>query len=320
METVLLYDTTLRDGTQGEDINFSVQDKIRIAKKLDEFGIHYIEGGWPGSNPRDKLFFESAKRVVFKNARLAAFGSTRKPNSIAENDPNVCALLESETPVVTVFGKSWQLHVREVMNNTLEENLNMIRDTVACLKKNGREVVYDGEHFFDGYKDNREYALETLSAAFFAGADFFVLCDTNGGTLPFELESIVQDARRYLEEKSANSGMNRPVRIGIHTHDDSGLAVANTVSAVHSGAVMVQGTINGYGERCGNADLTSIIPILELKMGKKCVSEENLKNLLNLSRFVSETANVPPNKSRPYVGRSAFAHKGGIHVSAIRKT
>ncbi len=310
MEPVLLYDTTLRDGTQGENINFTAEDKIRIARKLDNIGIHYIEGGWPGSNPRDKRFFELAKDIELKNATLTAFGSTRRPGIAPNEDPNLQALLESNTPAVTIFGKTWNLHVTKVMNNTLEENLAMIRESVEYLKENGREVIYDAEHFFDGYRENRSYAMKTLKAAVEGGAEFIVLCDTNGGTLPFDLETIIKEVQNDLPG----------VKLGIHTHNDSGMAVANSISAIHSGAVMVQGTINGYGERCGNADLISIIPILCVKMKCQCVSPENLTKLRKLSRFVSETANMIPLNSRPFVGKSAFAHKGGIHVSAIMKT
>ena len=306
MEPILLYDTTLRDGTQGENINFTSEEKVKITQRLDDFGIHYIEGGWPGSNPRDKKFFELAKQIKLKNARLTAFGSTRRPGILSSEDPNLAALLESETPAVALFGKTWDLHVEKVMENTLEENLAMIRDSVAYMKENGREVIYDAEHFFDGYKENRDYAVRTLLAAMEGGVDIVVLCDTNGGTLPFELEAIIQE-------------LDLPVKFGIHTHNDSGMAVANSVTAVNAGAVMVQGTINGYGERCGNADLITIIPILCTKMDCPCVSEEHLKKLRKLSRFVSETANMIPVNSRPFVGRSAFAHKGGIHVSAIIK-
>jgi len=310
MEPVYLYDTTLRDGTQGENINFTAEEKIRIAIRLDDIGIHYIEGGWPGSNPRDRHFFELAREVEFKNARLAAFGSTRKPGILPGDDPNLRALLESETPVVTIFGKTWDLHVK-LMSNTLEENLCMIEDSVAFLKKHGREVIYDAEHFFDGYKDNPDYALLTLKAAHRGGADVIVLCDTNGGTLPFELVPIFKKVRDNIN----GSG----IRLGIHTHNDSGLAVANSIEAVNAGAIMVQGTVNGYGERCGNADMMSIIPVLALKMNCPCMSAENLKKLRSLSRFVSETANMIPLNNRPFVGRSAFAHKGGIHVSAVMK-
>ncbi len=319
MEPILLYDTTLRDGTQGENISFSAKEKIQIAKRLDTFGLHYIEGGWPGSNPRDVEFFELAKKTDFKNTRLTAFGSTRKPGIDPADDPNLQALIKSDTPAVAIFGKSWDLHVEQVMKNTLEENLAMIRDSVLFLKQNDREVVYDAEHFFDGFKEHRDYALQSIIAAADSGAEFLVLCDTNGGTLPSEIKSITNHVLKTLAEKYDTAQDSIPVKIGIHTHNDSGLAVANTIEAVESGAVMVQGTINGYGERCGNADLTAIIPILYFKMNHRCVTSENIAKLKALSRFVSETANMIPLNSRPFVGQSAFAHKGGIHVSAIMK-
>jgi 2-isopropylmalate synthase len=319
MEPVLLYDTTLRDGTQGENINFSAEEKVKIALRLDDIGVHYIEGGWPGSNPKDMQFFDLAQNVEFKHARLVAFGSTRKPGIQPDKDDNLQALLDSGMSTVTIFGKSWDLHVEEVMRNTLDENLAMIHDSVKFLKWNGREVIYDAEHFFDGYKNNREYALKTLSAALEAGADYIVLCDTNGGTLPFELEAIINDVQNYLKNKSFTNSDGSPVKLGIHTHNDCGMAVANSIAAVRAGAVMLHGTINGYGERCGNADLTSIIPILCLKMKRPGISEDNLMKLKTLSRYVSETANLVPLNNRPFVGRSAFAHKGGIHVSAIMK-
>lgn len=316
MNQILLYDTTLRDGTQGENISFTAEDKLRISKRLDDIGIHFIEGGWPGSNPRDLQFFKLARKTEFSNARLTAFGATRRPGIQARDDQNLNALLETETQVVTIFGKTWDLHVTEVMNNSLEENLAMIHDSVAWLTSNGREVIYDAEHFFDGYAANPAYAMKTLAAAVEGGADVLVLCDTNGGTLPFDIENVTRDVKEALSRSiDANS-----FRIGIHSHNDCGLALANTISAVRSGAVMVQGTINGYGERCGNADLTSIIPVLQLKMKHGCLSDDNLKKLRKLSRFVSETANMTPSNTRPFVGRSAFAHKGGIHVSAIAKT
>jgi 2-isopropylmalate synthase len=320
MEPIFLYDTTLRDGTQGENITFSADEKVKIALRLDDIGIHYIEGGWPGSNPKDMQFFDLAKRVTFNKSRLVAFGSTRKPGIKPDEDRNLKALLASETPTVTIFGKSWNLHVEEIMANSLEENLAMIYDSVGFLKSNGRETIYDAEHFFDGYKNNRDYAVETLLAAREAGANFIVLCDTNGGTLPFEIESAVKDIQKVLEEKNHTKSTNGAVKLGIHTHNDCGLAVANTITAVHAGAVMVQGTINGYGERCGNADLTSVIPVLDLKMKRPCISGDNLKKLKSLSRYISETANQVPIKNRPFVGKSAFAHKGGIHVSAIMKS
>ena len=309
---VWLYDTTLRDGTQGENISFSAAEKLQIAKRLDDAGIHYIEGGWPGSNPRDMQFFELARLARFCNARIAAFGATRRPGIRAAEDANLRALVDSDAPVVTIFGKSWGLHVEQVIGTDLAENLAMIRESVAFLKACGREVVYDAEHFFDGYRDNPGYAMETLAAAVAGGADRLVLCDTNGGSLPFDVEAVVQTVVAAMA--------NHPqVGIGIHTHNDSGLAVANTIAAVRAGVTMVQGTINGYGERCGNADLTSIIPLLCLKMNCPVASDENLGKLKKLSRFVSETANLVPLASRPFVGQSAFAHKGGIHVHAIMK-
>jgi 2-isopropylmalate synthase len=309
MESILIYDTTLRDGSQGEKINFSAEDKLRIAHKLDEAGFHYIEGGWPGSNPKDVQFFELAKKVTFKKARLAAFGSTRRPKKRVKDDENITALLQSETPAVTIFGKTWDLHVKTVMSNTLKENLAMIHDSVSYLHSRGREVIYDAEHFFDGYKANPSYAAKTIEAAVSGGAAVIVLCDTNGGTLPFEIQEIMGEICPCI-----------PVGVGIHTHNDSGLAVANTLVAVRAGAVMVQGTVNGYGERCGNADLTTIIPNVQLKMGLSCMSRQNLGRLTEVSRYVSEVANMTPFNGRPFVGTSAFAHKGGIHVNAIMKT
>ena len=316
MEPIRVYDTTLRDGTQGENINFTSEEKIKIAERLDDLGVHYIEGGWPGSNPRDRRFFKLARRISFQTAALTAFGSTRRPGVPVAEDDNVKALLASETPAVAVFGKTWDLHVEEIMQNTLEENLAMINDTVSYLKANGREVVYDAEHFFDGFKTNTDYALKTLAAAWEGGADFLVLCDTNGGSLPSEIAAATREVARFFsDEKRATS----PVKLGIHTHNDGGMAVANTITAVEAGAVMVHGTINGYGERCGNADLMTILPVLCLKMNRPCLSPENLAKLKRVSRYVAETANLVPINSRPFVGKSAFAHKGGIHVSAIQK-
>jgi len=320
MDPIFLYDTTLRDGTQGENVTFSAEEKLNIAMRLDDIGIHYIEGGWPGSNPRDVAFFDLAKNVKFKQARLAAFGSTRKPGIRPDEDKNLTALLETQTPTVTIFGKTWDLHVAEVMNNTLKENLAMIGDSVAFLKQHDREVIYDAEHFFDGYKNDKDYALQTIAAAVSSGADFIVLCDTNGGTLPLEMDSIITEVQKEMMNNSSDSSQKDAIKLGIHSHNDCGLAVANSITAIHKGAVMVHGTINGYGERCGNADLTAIIPILCLKMERECISAENLKKLKKLSRYVSETANLVPLNSRPFVGKSAFAHKGGIHVSAIMKT
>ncbi len=316
MQPILIYDTTLRDGTQGENITFTADEKLKIAKRLDEMGIHYIEGGWPGSNPRDMRFFELAKRETFASARIAAFGATRKPGIAAADDANLNAIIASGTPATAIFGKSWSLHVQAIMDNTLAENLEMIADSVAFLKDNGREVIYDAEHFFDGYKDDAGYAMRTLAAALAAGADFLVLCDTNGGTLPHEVESITADVMKALMATSAGQ---RHASIGIHTHNDCGMAAANAIAAVNQGAVMVHGTINGYGERCGNADLTTLIPVLGAKMNRECIPIAKMEGLKSLSRYVSETANIVPLNTRPFVGRSAFAHKGGIHVSAIMK-
>jgi len=307
-DRVFLYDTTLRDGTQMEGISLSVQDKLKIARRLDDFGVDYIEGGWPGSNPKDVAFFERTCDMHFKHARIAAFGSTLKKGSTPENDANLQALLATCTPVVTLVGKSWDLHVTDVLEATLEENLGMIGASVAYMKAHGKEVVYDAEHFFDGYKANPEYALQTLFAAAESGADFLVLCDTNGGSMPWEVEALVTEVRAKC-----------PVPLGIHTHDDGGCGVANTLAAVRAGAVQVQGTINSYGERVGNANLCTIIPDLQLKMGKQCVPPENLAELTKLSFYVSEVANLPHDHNQPYVGSSAFAHKGGIHVAAMLK-
>jgi 2-isopropylmalate synthase len=308
MNQIQLYDTTLRDGTQGEEISFSVEDKLRILQRLDEFGIAYVEGGWPGSNPRDMEFFNRAKSLRLRQAKLVAFGSTRRAKNNAQDDANLNALLAAETPVVTIFGKSWILHVRAALQISEEENLVIIEDSVSYLKSSGREVMYDAEHFFDGYKDNRAYALSTLRAAQRGGASMLILCDTNGGTLPHEISVIVEDVRKELG-----------CPIGIHTHNDGDLAVANTLAAVRSGAVQVQGTINGYGERCGNANLCSIIANLQLKMGYHCVDAERLKELTGLSYMVSDLANLAHRKHLPFVGQSAFAHKGGVHVSAVIK-
>lgn len=305
---IMLYDTTLRDGTQGEQVNFSAEDKLRIAQKLDEFGIHYVEGGWPGSNPKDARFFSLVKKISFQTIRLVAFGSTRWPQTRPENDKNIKALLKTEVKAVAVFGKSWDLHALQVLRVSLDENIAMVGDTVAYLKEQGREVIYDAEHFFDGYKQNPAYALKTLKTAMNGGADVVVLCDTNGGSMPDEIQRIIREVKPDLT-----------VPFGIHAHNDCGLALSNSLVAVRSGASMVQGTINGYGERCGNTDLIPVIGNLQLKMGYQCTAEERVKQLTELSRFVSEVANIPPLNQRPFVGRSAFAHKGGVHVSAIQK-
>ncbi len=305
---VYLYDTTLRDGEQGENISFSLEDKLQIALRLDEFGFDFIEGGWPGSNPKAKQFFEHMKTVKLKHARLTAFGSTRRKGIAAKDDPQVLGLLDSGTPVITVFGKTWDLHVREALRVSFEENLAMIYDTVAFLKSKGRMVVYDAEHFFDGYKANGEYAMKTIAKAVEAGADCITLCDTNGGTMPTELPAILDELR----------GVTGDITIGIHTHNDAGMGVANAIIACANGATLVQGTINGFGERAGNGDLIQIIPNLELKYNKRCLrSRDQLKNLTKLSHFVNEIANLTPNPGQPYVGQTVFTHKGGIHVSAV---
>ncbi len=307
---VFIYDTTLRDGTQGEQINFTAEEKLRIAQRLDDIGFHYIEGGWPGSNPRDMRFFELAKVTPLKHARLAAFGSTRKPFIKPEDCPNLQAILAADTPTATIFGKSWDLHVREVLEIPLEENIAMVGDTVAFLKGKGKEVIFDAEHFFDGYKNNAPYALQVVEKAAAASADWIVLCDTNGGSMSHEIAEII----------AAVAARIPLARLGIHTHNDAGLAVANTLTAARAGVRMVQGTVNGFGERCGNADLISIICNLQLKMGQKCLADGQLAQIAKLAHYVSDVANVPPLNSSPYVGRSAFAHKGGVHVSAITKT
>lgn len=305
---VLLYDTTLRDGTQGEQVNLSAEDKLRIAQKLDGFGVQFVEGGWPGSNPKDVRFFEMARKTSFKTAKLTAFGSTRRAETRPEDDENIKALLRTELEVVTVFGKSWDVHALEILGVSGPENMAMIEETVAYLKKQGRGVIYDAEHFFDGYKENPSFTMETLKSAMNGGADTIVLCDTNGGTLPHEIQAIMAEVMPQVS-----------VRVGMHAHNDCGLALANSLVAVQMGAQMVQGTINGYGERCGNADLVSVIGNLQMKMGYECVAGEKLRHLTELSRFVSEVANVPPLNQRPFVGKSAFAHKGGVHVSAVLK-
>jgi 2-isopropylmalate synthase len=305
---VFLFDTTLRDGTQSEGLSLSVEDKLQIAALLDAFGIHYIEGGWPASNPKDSEFFRRARSLELRHARLAAFGSTRKAGARPEDDANLRALVEADTPAVAIFGKSWTLHVEKVLETTAEENLAMIADSVAWLKKNGREVVYDAEHFFDGYRADPAYALCTVKAASDAGADWIVLCDTNGGSLPAWITRVVGAVRARVATP-----------LGVHTHNDGELAVANALAAVEAGCTQVQGTINGYGERCGNANLVSIIPALQLKMGRRCVPPASLGRLTELSRAVSEIANLNPDPHAPYVGASAFAHKGGVHVAAVEK-
>ena len=308
MSNVAIYDTTLRDGAQGEGISLSVEDKLAICRKLDDLGVHYIEGGWPGSNPRDAEFFERAKSLTLANATLTAFGSTRRANISAAQDANLAALLDAETPVVTLVGKSWDLHVTRVLETSLEENLAMISDSVAFLVERGRRVFFDAEHFFDGYKANAEYALQAVNAAALAGAECVVLCDTNGGALPDEIAAIVADVRRHTDAV-----------LGIHTHNDADMAVAGAIAAVRAGCSQVQGTMNGYGERCGNANLVSVIANLKLKMAIDCISDTQLAALTETSRYVAEVANMPPLASQPYVGGSAFAHKGGLHAAAVSK-
>jgi 2-isopropylmalate synthase len=306
-----VYDTTLRDGTQGLDVSFTSDDKVAIARRLDAFHVDLIEGGWPGSNPRDADFFAMMRDVELGHARLAAFGSTRRRDVAVEDDANLGALLAASTPVVTVFGKSWRLHVSEALGASLEENLAMIASSVRYLRAHGREVIYDAEHFFDGYADDPAYALETLAAAALAGASCVVLCDTNGGRLPSEVAAAARAARGRLAAAPS------PTRLGIHPHNDAGLAVANALAAIAEGATHVQGTIGGYGERCGNLDLLSLLPTLALKLGTD--QPQPLRDATALSRFVDERANLAPNPRAPYVGEGAFAHKGGIHVSAVNR-
>jgi 2-isopropylmalate synthase len=309
MKKISIYDTTLRDGAQGEGISFTLSAKIRIARCLDDFGIDYIEGGFAASNPKDMEFFDAMKEVPLKHAKLAAFGSTRRARFTAEEDPGLAAILKTGAPVATLFGKSWLLHVEKVLKTTPEENLAMIADSVRYLKEKGKEVIYDAEHFFDGYRDNPEYALQSLKAAADAGADSLGLCDTNGGRLPSEVLTITSAVKAAFPS----------VLIGIHTHDDSGLGAANSLAAVEAGAEMVQGTINGYGERTGNANLCTIIPCLALKMGADMTCAPHLKTLRQMAMLVGEIADQLPPKSSPFVGDSAFAHKAGMHVDAVSK-
>ncbi|MEN2998155.1 MAG: citramalate synthase [Brevinematia bacterium] len=307
---IYIYDTTMRDGRQGESVDFSVADMLLLTKVLDDFGVDYIEGGWPASNPKDRTFFEEVRKLPLKHAKICAFGSTRHAKNSVKDDVNIRELLNSGTPVVTIFGKSWDLHVEKVFGISLEHNLEMIYDSVAYLKDNGKEVIYDAEHFFDGFKDNPDYALKTLEVVERAGADNITLADTNGGTLPSEVKEIMKAVREVIKSP-----------LGIHAHNDSELAVANSLEAVNSGAILVQGTMNGFGERCGNANLISLIPSLILKMNKKLngIDKEKLKKLRDLSVFVYDLANLPPNERQPFVGSSAFAHKGGVHVNAVQK-
>jgi 2-isopropylmalate synthase len=305
---IKILDTTLRDGAQGEGIMYSLNDKIRIAEKLDEFGAHYIEGGWPGSNPKDAMFFEKMSKKHFKNSRIVAFGSTRRAGIKTEKDKNLQDILKSKVKTATIFGKSWMFHVKEILRTTPEENLKMIAESISFLKKNGLEVFFDAEHFFDGYKDDPDYALQCLNRAEEAGADFLVLCDTNGGTLT---DRIHQDICKIKTEITAP--------LGIHCHNDSGLAVANTLAAIQAGCAMAQGTINGYGERCGNTDLIPVIANLQLKMGYDCIAKHGLEKLSEVSHFVSEISNLRHLPNQPYTGDSAFAHKAGVHINAVMK-
>ena len=305
---VQLFDSTLRDGTQSEGLSLSVEDKLKIARLLDGFGIHYIEGGYPGSNPKDVEFFQRAKSVTFRHAKLTAFGMTRKPGGRADTDPILQAMVAAETPAVAVVGKTWTLHVTKIVGTTLEENLAMVADSVAFLKQKGREVVFDCEHFFDGFRADPDYALAVVKAASAAGADWIAMCDTNGGSLPGTITEVVAAVKKAV-----------PTPLGIHTHNDCDVAVANAFAGIEAGCTQVQGTMNGWGERCGNANLISVIAGLQLKMGRRCVPEENLARLSELSRAVSEIANIRPRAHAPYVGHSAFAHKGGMHVAAVEK-
>jgi len=308
MNYIELYDTTLRDGAQTEGISFSVNDKLRVVEKLDEIGIHYIEGGWPGTNPKDIAFFDKVRKLSLKTSKVAAFGSTRRADAKAAQDKVLAGLLASEAEVITIFGKTWDLHVREILKSSLDENLKMIEESVRFLRSKGRFVIFDAEHFFDGYKGNREYAVKCLKAAENGGAERIVLCDTNGGTLTFQVFDIIEDVVKTIR-----------VPVGIHTHNDSEMAVANSIAAVQAGASHVQGTINGYGERCGNANLVSIIANLKLKMGVDCVTDFALKDLTEVSYFVADISNMRQEDNQPFVGRRAFAHKAGVHINAIMK-
>jgi len=308
LASIQLYDTTLRDGAQREGISFSSEDKLKIAQRLDDLGIHFIEGGWPGANPKDSEFFSRARELKLSQAILVPFGSTRHPDNQAENDPSLRALVEVGPKVVTIVGKSWDLHVTQVLETTLEENLRMVSDSIRYLKSKGSAVFFDAEHFFDGYKGNAQYALRVIEVAIEAGADLIVLCDTNGGSLPQEVIAAIDAVKRY------------DIPLGIHAHNDMELAVANSLAAVSAGVVQIQGTINGYGERCGNANLCSIIPTLKLKLGIDCISDSQLAKLTEVAHYVSEVANLSPDSHLPYVGSSAFGHKAGLHISGISKS
>lgn len=305
---IFIYDTTLRDGSQGEDVSFTLEDKLRIALKLDELGVDFVEGGWPGSNPKDMYFFKEIKKYNLKNIKITAFGSTAKPHTKPEKDANIQTLLKSEANWITIFGKTWDFHVKEALRIGLDDNLKLIEDSISYLKKMGRNVIYDAEHFFDGFKANPEYALKTIEAAINGGAELVCLCDTNGGTVPTVLASIIKKFKERFKTP-----------FGIHCHNDCELAVANSITAVENGAIQVQGTFNGFGERCGNANLVSIIPIIQLKLNIPVLEQDKLRKLKETSRYIYEIANLPPPKNQPFVGESAFAHKGGVHVSAITK-
>jgi len=311
MNKVKLYDTTLRDGSQAEGVSYSVMDKVRIAEELDKIGIHFIEGGWPGSNPKDREFFLKISRSKLRNSKIAAFSMTRRPNISASEDSNLNALLKSKAQVITIVGKTWDFHVTEVLKTTLDENLAMIEDTVSFLAKKGFLVFYDAEHFFDAYRANKAYALNTLNAACRGGAQAICLCDTNGGSLTSQVYAVTKEVREAIA--------NPEIELGIHCHNDAGVAIANSLAAVEAGAAIVQGTINGYGERCGNADLIPIIANLKIKLKIDCISDINLKQLTHLSHFVSEISNMRVKSEQPFVGDSAFAHKGGMHINAIMK-
>lgn len=308
MNKIFIYDTTLRDGSQAEGVSFSVLDKVKIVRKLDEIGVHYIEGGWPGSNPKDKELFNVLRKEPLKQAKLSAFSSTRRKGMKAEDDPLYQDLLEAQTPVVCIFGKTWDLHVTDVLKTTLQDNLEIIKDSVSFLKKKKREVVYDAEHFFDGYKNNPDYALKTILTAQEAGADCIVFCDTNGGSLPEEIAGIILEVKQYLT-----------VPMGIHVHNDCGLGVANSLAAVDAGCIQVQGTFNGFGERCGNADLSTIIAVLSSKLDYQILPKNKLKELKETAYYIAEVANIAIQDFHPFIGHSAFAHKAGVHIDAILK-
>ncbi|MCX5686293.1 MAG: citramalate synthase, partial [Candidatus Omnitrophica bacterium] len=308
MNKIELYDTTLRDGAQSEGISFSVSDKLKICEKLDELGVDFIEGGWPGANPKDMSFFKAAKSLRLKKAKLVAFGSTRHPKSKVSRDKVLKGLLGADTKFITIFGKSWDLHVRDVFKVDLDENLRMIEDSVKFLRSKGKTVFYDAEHFFDGYKANKDYAISTIRTAQGAGADRIILCDTNGGTITSQVFKIVEEVKSVIKTP-----------LGIHAHNDCDMAVANTIAAVQAGSIQVQGTMNGYGERCGNANLVTIIANLKLKLGIDCVSDLELRELTEIARYIAEVCNVKIEDNEPFVGTSAFAHKAGVHVNAILK-